>query len=171
VVSTLNAVTGTVTANATIVRAGNGGDISVYATEGADLVVDINGYFAPPGQPGALQFNPVGPCRILDTRVNPPILPQAVPRDVAVPACGSSVASSARAYTLSATVLPQGVFGYLSLWPQGQAQPLVSTLNAVDGALTSNLAIVPAAAPGGAISILGSNSAHLILDLSGYFAP
>ena len=50
-VSTLNAPTGTVVANAAIVPAGNGGDISVFATERTDLVVDIDGYFAPPGGP------------------------------------------------------------------------------------------------------------------------
>ena len=87
-----------------------------------------------------------------------------------MPICGSSILT-AQAYTLNATVLPQGVFGYLALWPQGLAQPLVSTLNAVDGALTSNMAIVPTAFPGGAITVFGSNTAHLILDLSGYFAP
>lgn len=170
VVSTLNALTGTVTANAAIVRAGTSGEVSVYATDRADLILDINGYFAPPGGAGALRFNPTGPCRILDTRVNPPILTATVTRDVPVPICGSSILT-AQAYTLNATVLPQGVFGYLALWPQGLAQPLVSTLNAVDGALTSNLAIVPTASPGGGITAFGSNTAHLILDLSGYFAP
>ncbi len=43
----------------------------------------------------------------------------------------------------NATVVPQGGLGFLTLWPQGIAQPLVSTLNAIDGAVTSNMAIVP----------------------------
>jgi hypothetical protein len=55
------------------------------------------------------------------------------------------------------------------LWAQGQAQPTVSTLNAVDQAVTSNLAIVPAS--NGSISAFTSNSTHLVLDLFGYFAP
>ena len=48
VVSTLNAPTGTNTANAAIVPAGTGGDIMAYASgNNTDLIIDINGYFAP----------------------------------------------------------------------------------------------------------------------------
>jgi hypothetical protein len=32
---------------------------------------------------------------------------------------------------------------YLTLWKQGASQPMVSTLNASDAAITSNMAIVP----------------------------
>ena len=45
--SSLNAPTGTVTANAAIVPAGVGGAISVFASNSTDLVIDVNGYFAP----------------------------------------------------------------------------------------------------------------------------
>jgi hypothetical protein len=33
--------------------------------------------------------------------------------------------------------------GYLTLWPDGGQQPSVSTLNALDGQVTSNMAVVP----------------------------
>jgi hypothetical protein len=55
------------------------------------------------------------------------------------------------------------------LWPQAATQPLVSTMNAIDGSITSNMAIVPTA--NGSVSAFGSNPTHLILDISGYFAP
>ena len=67
-VSTLNAPTGTVTANAAIVPAGTNGDVSVFVTEDSNLVIDINGYFGPPG-PGGISLFPLTPCRVLDTRV------------------------------------------------------------------------------------------------------
>jgi len=51
---------------------------------------------------------------------------------------------SAQAFVLNATVVPPGLLAFLTLWPQGTTQPLVSTLNAIDGAVSSNLAIVPA---------------------------
>jgi subtilisin family serine protease len=178
-VSTLNAVTGTVTANAAIVPAGTNGEVSAFATDASELILDINGYFAPAGAVGALTFSTVTPCRILDTRNTPngalagPALVANTERSVPVataPACTGPL-GSARAYSLNATVVPTGPFGYLSMWPTGLPQPLVSTLNAVDGAITSNAGIVPAVSAGGAISVLGSNGVHLILDLNGVFLP
>ena len=84
---------------------------------------------------------------------------------MAAAACGAP--ASAQAYVVNATVVPPGPFGFLTLWPQGATQPLVSTLNAIDGAITSNLAIVPTT--NGSISIFGSNPTHVIMDISGYF--
>jgi len=43
------------------------------------------------------------------------------------------------------TVVPPHPLGYLTLWPDGQQQPGVSTLTAVDGRMTSNVAVVPTA--------------------------
>jgi hypothetical protein len=54
-------------ANAEIVQAGTQGSIDVNASDTTDLVVDINGYFVPPGT-GGLSFYPVNPCRPFDTR-------------------------------------------------------------------------------------------------------
>jgi hypothetical protein len=167
-VSTLNAVTGAVTANAAIVSAGTNGDISVFVTHPADLVIDVNGYFAPPGT-GGLSLHNLTPCRVLDTRNPAGSLPLngAMNLNVSAAACGAP--ASAQAYVLNATVVPPGPLGFLTLWPQGSAQPLASTLNAIDGAITSNLAIVPAA--NGSISIFGSNPTHVVMDISGYFVP
>jgi hypothetical protein len=60
---------------------------------------------------------------------------------------------------------------YLTLWPQGGTQPVVSTLNALDGAITSNMALVPTT--DGSISsyVYVPSTTYLILDMFGYFAP
>src|SRR5579864_1291661 len=165
-VSTLNAPTGANTANAAIVPAGTNGDISVFVTHPADLVIDVNGYFAPPG-PGGLSLHNLTPCRVLDTR-NPagsPPFNGKIDLNVAAASCGAPVA--AQSYVLNATVVPPGPLGFLTLWPQGSPQPLVSTLNAGDGAISSNLAIVPST--NGSISIFGSEPTHVVMDISGYF--
>jgi len=70
---------------------------------------------------------------------------------------------------LNATVVPPSPLGFLTMWPQGATKPLVSTLNANDGAVTSNMAIVPT--NNGSVSAFGSSATHLVLDISGYFAP
>jgi len=174
-VSTLNAPTGTVVANAAIVPTGTGGQVDIFVTNATDVIVDVNGYFAPAGSAGALSFYPATPCRISDTRgtdgpFGGPMMGSAETREYAVPSSSCSIPSTAKAYSLNATVVPGGALGYLSLWPTGVSQPLVSTLNAPDGALTSNAAIVPAGT-GGAVKVFTTNPTHLLLDVNGYFAP
>jgi uncharacterized repeat protein (TIGR01451 family) len=167
-VSTLNAPTGTVTANAAIVPAGSAGAIDIFASNATDLVIDINGYFAPMTT-GGLSLYPVTPCRTLDTRQPAGSQPISGAHNVLVSAQACGISPSAQAYIFGATVVPPGALGYLTLWPQGQTQPNVAALNAVDGAVTSNLAIVPSS--NGSISVFPSNPTHLILDIFGYFAP
>ncbi len=70
---------------------------------------------------------------------------------------------------VNATVVPAGPLGYLTLWADGQSQPVVATLNASDGVITSNMAIVPML--DGVIDAFASNSTHLVIDATGYFAP
>ena len=175
IVSTLNAPTGTVVANAAIVPTNASGQVSVYVTDTTHVIVDVNGYFAPAGSPGALSFYRATPCRISDTRLpvgafGGPVLSGGETRGYSVPASACSIPSTAEAYSLNATVVPGGWLGYLTLWPSGISQPEVSTLNAPDGSLTSNAALVPAGTSG-AISVFVSNPTNLILDVNGYFAP
>jgi hypothetical protein len=161
-------VTGTVTANSAIVPAGTNGDVSVFVTNNADVIIDVNGYFAPPGT-GGLSLYALTPCRVLDTRNSPGRAASAGAIDISVMLSGCGAPAAAQSYVLNATVVPPGALGFLTLWPQGTTQPLVSTLNAIDGSVTSNLAIVPTT--NGLISSFASNPVHLVLDISGYFAP
>jgi hypothetical protein len=82
---------------------------------------------------------------------------------------GCGAPATAQSFVMNATVVPPGPFGFLTLWPQGTTKPFVSTLNAGDGFVTSNLAIVPTS--NGQISSFASDPVHLVLDISGYFAP
>jgi hypothetical protein len=77
--------------------------------------------------------------------------------------------TTARSVVLNATVVPPGPLPYLTLWPDGQMQPLVSTLNAHDAAVTSNMAIVPTT--NGTIDVFAASQTNLVLDTSGFFAP
>jgi hypothetical protein len=174
-VSTLNSWTGTVVANAAIVPAGSNGSISVFVTDPTDVILDINGYFGQPGGTGELAFYPVAPCRVADTR-NPngpfggPEMTAGETRSFTIPASGCSVPSTAEAYSLNVTVVPDGALSYLSAWPAGSAQPFVSTLNSFDGAVVANAAIVPAGT-NGAINVFVTNPTHVVLDINGYFGP
>jgi len=174
--STLNSPEGQVVANAALVPAGTNGNISIYASNDTDVLFDINGYFAPPA-PAGLQFYPLTPCRVADTRAGagftgsqgPPYLASKTSRNFAVAGlCG--VPSTAAAYSLNVTVVPRAdALGYLTTWPTGQTQPWASTLNSPAGAVVANAAIVPAGTNGD-IGIYASDATDVLFDINGYFA-
>ena len=164
--ATLSALTGTVTANAAIVRAGPGGDIDVFTSNDTDLVIDIDGYLAPPA-PGGLSLYVLPPCRVLDTRNPSGAPPTGGTQVVSLTAGFCGVPTNLRAAILNATVLPSGPLGYLTLWPDGEPQPVVATLNALDGATTSNMALVPTI--NGSIDAFTTNPTYLLLDIYGWF--
>jgi hypothetical protein len=171
-VSTLNDTTGTIVANAAIVPAGVNGAITVFATDTTHLIIDISGYFAPPGAAGSLDFFTATPCRIVDTRLGEgehggPVMGAGQKRSFLVPSSACSIPATAKAYSLNATVVPTTSLGFLTLWGSG-VLPLASTLNALDGTIVANAAIVPAGASG-AVTAFTTHQSHLILDINGYF--
>jgi len=118
--------------------------------------------------PEGLLFYPQASCRLIDTRLpssGDALLPGTV-RDLPF-ACAPP---QAKAYSANAPVAPSAALGYLTLFPTAVTRPLASTLNAVDGAITSNAAIMPAGLNAG-ISAFVTERTHLILDINGYFAP
>jgi len=127
---------------------------------------------------GGLQFYPLTPCRVADTRTGagfsgtqgPPYLAGGTSRSFAVAGnCG--VPANATAYSINVTVVPRGdALGYLTTWPAGQTQPLASTLNSPLGQVVANAALVPAGTNGN-ISIYASDATDVLFDINGYFAP
>lgn len=182
-VSTLNALQGGVVANAAIVPAGDNGAIDVFVTDVTDVIIDVNGYFAPPGAGGLSLYTQSG-CRVVDTRagqgtagtLGPPSFASAETRELALPAGRCNLPqptiplnASAVAYVMNATVVPKQPMAFLSLWPAGLPLPVVSTLNAYPGSVVSNMAIVPGGVSGN-INAFVTDPTELILDVYGYFA-
>ena len=127
------------------------------------------------GPPAGFRFVPVTPCRVMDTRsatgtFGGPSIAGGATRNVPIPQSACNIPATAQAYSLNITVVPPGPLTYLSIWPTGQAQPGVSTLNSLDGRIVANAAIVPAGTSG-AISVFVSNTTDVIIDINGYFAP
>ena len=172
--SPLNSLDGRVKANAALVGAGTRGDVTVFVTNTSDIVLDIDGYFTAADQ-STLAFYPLPPCRVADTRtpggIGGPYLTGGIPRSIPIlDAMSCNIPSQARAYSLNFTAVPHGRLGYLTVWPTGQNQPNVSTLNAPTGTATADAAIVPAGA-NGEISVFAHDDTDLIIDINGYFAP
>jgi len=134
---------------------------------------------------GPFRFFALTPCRIVDTR-NPngptggPALTHNTSRSFPVQGqCG--VPSGAKAVALNVTVVGPNSDGYLTLFPAGGGQPIVSNINFVrNEPALANGAIVPlgpsgspdlavfAAAPFPPVGQTGQ--VHVILDVTGYFA-
>ncbi len=181
VVSTMNSLDGRIKANAAIVPAGASGAVDVFVTNTANFVIDIGGYFAPPSAQ-TLQFYPLPPCRVADTRkdtfphgLGTPHLSRGVARDFPVLSAAScNIPPSAQAYSLNFTAIPYPSLGdplaYLEVWPTGeQPQHPVSTLNNPTATYVANAAIVPAGTDG-QITAYPSDDTDLAIDINGYFA-
>jgi hypothetical protein len=177
-VSTLNDLGGGLLANAAIVPAGTSGDIEVYVSNATDVIIDIDGYFAPPGSTGALNFYTLTPCRVADTRsyggktgaFGPPTMTSNSTRNFPMLSSSCGIPDAAQAYSLNMTAWPPGSMEFLTTWPVGQTFPTVSTLNAPSGQVVANAAIVPAGT-GGNIEVYVSNATDIFFDINGYFAP
>ena len=98
-------------ANAAIVPAGANGAINAYVTDATDLVIDINGYFAP-GTNG-LKLYPMTPRRVADTRVasfpsnlGPSSMAGGSQRSFPVPASTCGIPQGAGAYSFNFTAVP-----------------------------------------------------------------
>jgi hypothetical protein len=174
----LSAPNGGVVGNEALGPAGKKGAINVFVSNKSNVVIDIDGYFAPAGNPGALYFYPVTPCRVADTRsgsafnatFGPPSLVGAATRDFPLPDSDCGIPQAAQAYALNLTVAPSGALGFLTAWPAGQTLPLAWNVNAPATGLVGAGAIVPAASDG-SISVSASDPTDLLIDVNGYFAP
>ena len=118
-------------------------------------------------------FYPVTPCRIADTRnskgpLGGPALAAGVSRTFPILSSTCNIPNSAQAYSRNFTAIPHSQLWYLSTWPTGQTQPVVSTLNS-PGEVTANAAMVPAGT-NGSIDVYASDDSDLVIDVNGYFA-
>lgn len=151
-------------------------------TDGNQFRNAVAAYFASPtplppaGPPSGIgNFFTLAPCRIFDTRgaagpYGGPALAAAERRVFALAGrCG--IPASARAVTLNLTVTQPSAQGNIQLFPSDLQVPTTSTLNYVGGQTRANNAIVGLSASGALTVRSGqaSGSAHVILDVTGYF--
>jgi hypothetical protein len=122
-----------------------------------------------------IAFTAMTPCRVFDTRNangpygGPRLLGNVLRNfDVDSGPCGA-IPTGVEAYSMNfGAILPDGSNSFITIWPTGSAQPLVSTINPIQGAVVANAAIVPAGT-GGSISVFPNTGVHLYGDINGYF--
>lgn len=114
-------------------------------------------------------YSALAPTRLLDTRVTGSSLgPQGT---TALTVVGGSVPATATAVALNVTVTDTTAAGYLSVYPAGLSQPVISNLNWIRGETVANLVIVPVGGGGRVDFYNAAGSTDLVVDLEGYFAP
>ena len=149
---------------------------------GGTLVLSVS---TPQVTPSALsQYTPVTPARICDTRANNPsglsggaaqcdgkhLVAGSPAGTLTVQVSGNDgVPSGATGVVVNVTVTGPTSNGYLTVWPDGAAQPLASNLNFSAGETIANLVQVELGT-NGALDIYNSNgTADVLVDVEGYF--
>jgi GDSL-like Lipase/Acylhydrolase family len=133
------------------------GSVCISSFAAADVVVDLQGAFVPPGPTGDRFTAVANPARLLDTRATG----RADLHRVLVPGGATAVAVTITATGASAP-------GYLTAFPCGGEVPVVSNVNYGVGEDVAGAAFVPTAS--GAICVAASSSVDVIVDLTGSFA-
>jgi subtilisin family serine protease len=136
----------------------------------------------PPGLPSscASEYAPISPQRILDTRGDPSLpcnastvgaLGNNSSVDVQVAGCGSIPARGVVAVVMNVTVDAPTADSFLTVWPAGLDQPVVSNLNYLPGQTVPNLVTVELGAGGKVSAYNHTGATHVIMDVVGWYAP
>jgi len=161
--------------NLVSVGLGAGGAITIYNGVGsADAVVDLEGYYTPPGGSTAGELVAVVPARITDTRAGSGqanagmTLGADAKLDVQVTGAGG-IPSGVSAVVMNVTATSTSAAGFFTVFPTGVTRPLASNLNWAAGVTVPNRVIVPVGTGGKVSFYNGVGSADLIVDVGGYF--
>ncbi|MGH9071468.1 MAG: G1 family glutamic endopeptidase, partial [Acidimicrobiales bacterium] len=171
-VSNLNWPAGDTVPNLVMVPLSSSGEVSAYNLSGdADLVVDLEGYFAP--EPGATtqgSYGALTPARLLDTRTDRETL--GANGTLNLPVSGQGGLPSAGdidAVLLNVTVTDTSAPSYLTVYPKGNSRPTASNLNWVGGQTRANRVVVPLGSSGDVTIYNLTGQADVVVDVDGYF--
>jgi hypothetical protein len=178
--SNLNFSDNQIVPNQFTVGLGPDGAFKIYSHAATHFIVDITGFYAPPGTGGLYYHLLPSPVRLLDTRpgedaCDAPGVPLADDGTRAVTAHGgcfsATIPSTAKAIVGNATVVNfiSSGFHWITLYPFGTAQPNASNLNFTDNHIVPN-AFVVGLSSDGKFNIYSHASTHFIVDVAGYFS-
>ncbi len=159
--SNLNYRAGQTIANTVLARVGAGGQVCVYTSAPAGLLVDVSASVST--APGLAA---VDPSRLFDTRTGPGALASGLITEVVVAGRGG-VPAGATTAVLNVTVISAAASGFVTVFPCGAALPEASNLNFDAGDTIPN-AVVAKLGAGGAVCVYTSAPAGLLVDVNGY---
>jgi hypothetical protein len=175
--SNLNFVSNQSVPNAVIVPVSVTGTVCFYVYGQADLIADVNGWFA-----GGSGFNALAPTRVFDTRrglggvsvakvgaldgSGIPLRVQVAGTN-GVPSGGSAAAVMMNVTVDATTASAYG--GYVTAYPCGGAPPNSSNINFVSGQTIANSVVAPLSADG-TVCFYVYGEAHVLADITGWLA-
>jgi hypothetical protein len=166
--------------NVFTVGLGSDGAFKIFVTSNTDIVIDVTGYYAPPGV-GGLYFHPLPkPIRLLETRptfggCNTPGAPLPGNVDSSLLAwltCDTvTIPTAARAITGNATTVnPLGPgFPYLTLFPANATRPVVASSNYLPGQIM-NAPFTVGLSPAGQFKLYPTTQTDMVIDVLGYYS-
>jgi hypothetical protein len=172
--SSLNPSVGRITPNLVMAQVSANGTVCLFTNVDVDLVVDVVGFVS---ATSANRFTPSTPFRFTDTRdLNRPEVHAgqagqrlAVGQTVVIAMAGvRGIPANARAVSANITVVDAIGRGFVTAWPCGEI-PTASNVNYEPGAAIANAAELPLSSSG-AICIYSSTSAHVIIDVNGWWS-
>jgi hypothetical protein len=181
VAANVNYTPGQVVSNAFTVGLGSDGAFNIYSYTKLDFVVDVTGYYAPPGA-GGLYYHPLPkPVRLLDTRIGQsacdapgaPIAGGSSRNESARTTCGGvSIPNDAKAVSGNAAVVNTQAgagSGVVTLYPGGVARPVAANVNYAPGQVVSNAFTVGLGSEG-TFNIYAYTTLDVVVDVSGYYS-
>ncbi len=169
---------GQIVADAVTVPVGPDGKVDLFSNQTTDMVVDVTGWYTSASAASSASglFVPTTPTRMVDTRADGPQVGYTGPTPVGhtvvdcllagrapVPASGVS------AITANVTLVNAEASGFLTVWPDGEAQPPTSSLY-VDGSgevLAGRVTVGLGA--GGGVDVVSNVTTDFVVDVSGWF--
>jgi hypothetical protein len=161
--SNLNMVAGATVPNLVTVGLGTGGQVDLFSSADAHLVVDVVGWYAS-------GLVPVTPGRLMDTRegLGGVVLGPGETRELQVAGREGVPATGALAVALNVTVVEPTGAGFLTVWPSS-TRPTASSLNFVAGRTVANAVLVGIGADGKVRLFNSSGTTHVVVDVAGWF--
>ncbi|MGH9265953.1 MAG: PKD domain-containing protein, partial [Acidimicrobiales bacterium] len=168
--SNLNFVAGQTVPNLVTAKLGAGGRLSLFNAAGStDVIADVAGWYDDGASTTGGRFHPVTPGRVLDTRFGAGPLGPAATMGVQVAGEGGVPATGATAVVLNVAVTGPTASSYLTVFPGGEAMPVVSNLNFVAGQTVPNLVVAKLGAGGSLAAYNAAGTTDLVADVAGWF--
>lgn len=122
----------------------------------------------------ATDFYTIPPCRVYDSRSGAALV-SASSTMISVVSVACGIPSDARAVAGNLTVVNPSDLGYISLYPGNYPQPATSTANFTGGVVRGSSVVMGLATDGSGklglgLFVANGGTAHVVLDVTGYFA-